>query len=301
VDVHGLTSRSALLAAGVSDDELARWCAKGELVRIARGAYLPAAEAEGIDRAARHALEVRAALARLRIPVAASHVSAAVLHGLPVWDVPLDRVHLTRASPGSVRRSARLHLHGTGLADDETELLAGCHATTVARTVVDIARTEPFEQAVAVADAALRAGLVAPASLAHARRRARHRSGATAAGRVVEFADGRAESVGESRSRVALRRHGLPRPELQWEVRGGGRLIGRVDFGWPARRVVGEFDGRVKYTRGSRDDAAAVVWAEKRREDALRAVGLRVVRWTWADLADFDAVAARLRAALGIS
>ena len=294
MDVYGLTSRTTLLAAGVSDDELARWCARGDLVRIARGAYLPATAADGIDAAARHALEVRAALERLRVPVAASHVSAAVLHGLPVWDLPLDRVHLTRLAPGSVRRSARLHVHGAGLADDEVGLVDGCHVTSVARTLVDIARTAPFEQAVAVTDAALRAGLVAPASLAHARQRARHRAGATAAGRVTAFADGRAEGVGESRSRVAIRRHGLPAPELQWDVRGGGRRIGRVDFGWPALRTVGEFDGRTKY---SRDDAAEVVWAEKRREDALRAEGLRVVRWTWADLADFDAVAARLRSA----
>ncbi|GEL24633.1 CTP synthase [Pseudonocardia sulfidoxydans NBRC 16205] len=295
MDVYGLTNRPALLAAGVSDNELARWCARGDIVRVARGAYLPAASAEGIEPAAWHALEVRAALERLRVPVVASHVSAAVLHGVPTWGVPLDRVHLTRISPGSVRRTTTLHLHGTGLAEDEVDLLDGCRVTSVARTVVDVARTEPFEQAVAIADAALRAGLVAPASLAHARERARHRAGATAAGRVVAFADGRAESVGESRSRVALRRYGLPTPELQWEVRGGGRFIGRVDFGWPALRTIGEFDGRTKYTRDSQDDAADVVWAEKRREDALRAVGLRVVRWTWADLSDFGPVVGRLR------
>lgn len=298
MDVYGLTSRSALLAAGVSDDELARWCARGDLVRIARGAYVPATATDGIGPTARHAFEVRAALERLRVPVAASHVSAAVLHGLPAWDLPLERVHLTRLAAGSVRRSARLHVHGTGLADDEVDLLDGCRVTTVARTLVDIARTAPFEPAVAVTDAALRAGLVAPASLAHARQRARHRAGATAAGRVMAFADGRAESVGESRSRVALRRHGLPRPELQWEVRGGGRRIGRVDFGWPDLRTVGEFDGRTKY---SGSDAADVLWAEKRREDALRSSGLRVVRWTWADLYDFDAVVARLRSAFATS
>jgi hypothetical protein len=36
-------------------------------------------------------------------------------------------------------------------------------------------------------------------------------------------------------------------------------------------------------------------WAEKRREDRLRAEGLSVVRWTWADLRDFAPVADRLR------
>jgi hypothetical protein len=37
------------------------------------------------------------------------------------------------------------------------------------------------------------------------------------------------------------------------------------------------------------------VVAEKLREDALRDQGLHVVRWTWADLADFTPVATRLR------
>lgn len=47
---------------------------------------------------------------------------------------------------------------------------------------------------------------------------------------------------------------------------------------------MGEFDGRLKYRAGGVRDARAPeerVWAEKRREDRLRALGLRVVRWTW--------------------
>jgi hypothetical protein len=36
------------------------------------------------------------------------------------------------------------------------------------------------------------------------------------------------------------------------------------------------------------------VFAEKRREDALRDHGLEVVRWVWDELDPFDAVLARL-------
>jgi hypothetical protein len=39
------------------------------------------------------------------------------------------------------------------------------------------------------------------------------------------------------------------------------------------------------------------VFAEKRREDAIRDAGFRVVRWVWEELDDFDDVVARLRAA----
>jgi hypothetical protein len=89
---------------------------------------------------------------------------------------------------------------------------------------------------------------------------------------------------------------------LQWEVRAGGTgaLIGRTDFGWPKRRVVGEFDGLVKYGRTLRpgQDPVEVLVAEKVREDALRAQDLAVVRWIWSDLGDFAPVAARIRSRL---
>ncbi len=40
------------------------------------------------------------------------------------------------------------------------------------------------------------------------------------------------------------------------------------------------------------------MFAEKLREDRLRDEDLAVVRWTWANLADFAPVAARIRARL---
>jgi hypothetical protein len=76
-----------------------------------------------------------------------------------------------------------------------------------------------------------------------------------------------------------------------------GRLIGRVDFGWPEQRVIGEFDGRMKYGRQPDPDVTEgeAVYREKRREDELRAERLAVVRWGWEDLDGFEAVARRLR------
>ena len=118
--------------------------------------------------------------------------------------------------------------------------------------------------------------------------------------RVVAFADGRAESVGESRSRIAIARAGLPAPTLQLPVR---LTVGTAyaDFGWPAQRVLGEFDGKVKYGRLLKpgQEPGDAVYEEKRREDAVRAQGWEVVRWRWADLDDFAPVAARIRERLG--
>ena len=118
-----------------------------------------------------------------------------------------------------------------------------------------------------------------------------------AARRAAAFADGRSESVGESRSRVAIALAGLPAPTLQWPVRLGGSTA-YTDFGWARQRTVGEFDGKVKYGRllEPGQDVGEVVYAEKLREDAIRDEDWRVVRWTWVDLRDFGPTAARIRA-----
>ena len=112
--------------------------------------------------------------------------------------------------------------------------------------------------------------------------------GVRQARRVVDFLDGRTESAGESVCRVRIGELGLPSPIPQYEVYDAiGTMIARVDFGWPDRRTIGEFDGRVTYGAllrpGQRPED--VVHAEKLREDALRDAGWQVVRWVWADLA----------------
>lgn len=88
---------------------------------------------------------------------------------------------------------------------------------------------------------------------------------------------------------------------LQFEIRGeGGLLVARTDFGWEERRLVGEFDGRIKYGRllEPGQEPGDAVFEEKRREDAVRAEGWGVTRWVWADLAAGHRLAARVRRAL---
>ena len=288
--------RRQLRAAGYPDHEVTRLARAGALTAVRRGAYLVGAPPD--DPAVRHRAQIRAAVAQLGTGAVVSHVSAAVLHGWTPWSIPLDQVRVTRARRGGGRSNGALHMRTAPLGPQELDLIEGIAVTSAARTVIDVARSEPFEQAVVLADQALASNAVDAAAVRAAFDRAAGWPGAPAAGRVVGFADGRSQSVGESRSRVALARAGLPTPTLQWTVRDErGRRIGDVDFGWPAARVVGEFDGMIKYGRLLRpgQSASDVVVAEKVREDALRAMDLQVVRWVWPDLDDFDPVAARLR------
>ncbi|MCX6462945.1 MAG: hypothetical protein NTW05_05060 [Pseudonocardiales bacterium] len=302
-----VTLRRELLSGGWSADEIARRRRRGELVGIRRGAYVGGDDPR-LDRAeAVHRLRVAAAVRQLGPGAVVSHVSAAVVLGLPTWGLPLDRVHVSRDRSSGARRTRDLQVHAAALDAGEIIAVGGVVLTDPARTVVDIARgvastAGGFEAAVAVADAALARPsrdlppLTTPHGLAAALDRAAHRPGVGAARRVVAFADGRSGSVGESRSRVAIARAGLPAPVLQWEVATShGRCF--VDFAWPGHGVVGEFDGRVKYGRLGRS-GEDVLWEEKQREDALRATGLWVARWIWADLTDFAPTAARLAAVL---
>ena len=95
---------------------------------------------------------------------------------------------------------------------------------------------------------------------------------------------------------MAIARARIPPPVLQHDV---PELGVRTDLYWEEFRTVGEFDGKAKYGRGLRpgQDPGEAVYREKRREDALRDLGLQVVRWTWDRLSPFDAPAERLRRA----
>jgi hypothetical protein len=260
------------------------------------------------DAIAWHLLAVHATAAQLGAGTVVSHVSAAVVHGLPLWfppahPGPLDRVHATRDRRSGARRSSVVHLHAAALEADEVVMVDGLLVTSVARTVTDVARFLPFESALVPADGALYRRHVTPAELVEGVERGAHRRGNTAARRVVAFADGRAESPGETRSRVAIRRAGLPAPTLQHEVwSAGGRRLGRTDFYWEEFATVGEFDGRVKYGRLLRpgQEPGDAVFTEKVREDAIRAERLGMARWTWPDLEMFAVVADRLRQAFAL-
>jgi hypothetical protein len=178
--------------------------------------------------------------------------------------------------------------------------VGGIAVTDVARTALDLARSLPFEAGVVVLVAALHEGLLLREVIEQRLFDIVGTRGSRHAARVVRFADGRSESVGESRSRVVLNEIGLAPSTLQLEIRRpDGAFVGRTDFAWEDQRVVGEFDGRIKYGRLLRpaQDPGDAVFEEKRREDAVREEGWEVVRWTWSDLTVPDRIGERVRRA----
>jgi len=287
-----------LRAQGYGSDDLTRLVERRELVRVRRGAYVEPPTAP-LSAEARHRQLVAATLPLVAGDAVVSHRSAAVLHGLPLLDPPPEQVELTRSTARGGKNRSLLHLYAAPLPPDEVTEIEGLPVTSLARTVVDLGRSLPFDAAVVTGDPALHAGLD-PGLLEASLALAAFRPGVAAARRAVRFLDGLSESPGESLSRVGMARDGIPKPKLQLRVPvEPGRLVARCDFGWPKYKTVGEFDGKVKYEKLLRpgETMRDVVWREKKREDALRDLGWQVVRWLWADLYRPGVVAERLQRA----
>ncbi len=267
---------------GFESAELARLRRSGIIRSVRRGAYVLSPNPT-TDRAAAHREQIDAAVGLLTTSAIVSHMSAAVLHGLPVWNTELARVHLIRDRANGGHVDDLVHLHVMPLAPGDVTEIDGIAVTSLARTVCDLARTLSSFKAVPIGDAALAKGLN-PVELADVLARCRGWRGVVRARRTIDFLDPRSESPGESCSRVVLHEEGLPKPDLQVEVYDdNGYLLGRSDFGWVERRTLGEFDGKGKYGALRRPDQTAddVVLNEKAREDRLRDHGWQIARWDW--------------------
>ncbi|WP_020391039.1 type IV toxin-antitoxin system AbiEi family antitoxin domain-containing protein [Kribbella catacumbae] len=273
----------------------------GRWISVRRGFYAELVDRAGSPpwerQAAEHRLAVHAAARALAgSPVVISHQSAAVLHGLPTWGLDLDRVHVTRTDRGHGRILARTSHHVGELPARAVTTTEGLPTTTIARSVVDASCSAGYEVAVALCDGALQSGRVTKAQLSEELGQMVGWPGTCTAQAAVAFADGRSESVGESRLRVLMDTHGLPEPELQVQF-SARDFVARVDFYFRQFEVIVEFDGLIKY----RDDAVDAVVREKHREDRLRSAGVLVVRVTWDDLNHPDRLIHRIRQAFALS
>lgn len=289
---------------GVDRRALARDAVAGRLIRVGQGAYVAVAEWHALAPPERHVVMMRAVQARSSRALVFSHWSAAVAHGLPVRRGRLKLVHRT-TPPGSADNTAGVRVHPFALPDGDLVEVHGLLCTGVARTAVDVAAASTFRDAVMVADAALAAIESSGGSredLRAAWLRAQPRRAWLKVGAVMDFADARSGSAGESTSRVTMRALRLPAPVLQQVFSDAFGFVARVDFWWPHLGLVGEMDGRVKYSDPAitGGDPARVLYEEKRREDRLRFLVNRVVRWNWHE-AETPALLGPKLAAVGLT
>jgi Protein of unknown function (DUF559) len=254
----------------------------GDLIRMRYGVYATRSAVAWAmdDPRRRHTLEVLAVTTSVGCDSVASHHSAALIHGLDLLTpAPPGVVTLTR--PPSHRtyrpRADGIVFHAAALPREHVTKCWGTSVTAVSRTVVDLARTLPFMDAVVMADSALRLGEVSKPELFRVVDSCGNWPGVAKARRAIAFADGRSESVLESCARVVFYERGLEPPDLQVEFRGEA-FVFRGDFYWAKYRTIAEADGMAKYEDPGR------ARDQLRRDRLLRDAGYKVIHFTWREL-----------------
>ena len=265
-----------------------------ELVQLHRGAYVEATLWKALDVDAQHRALALAVAVHFDDRLVFSHLTAASLWRLPRVGHWPARPHTVGERNGGGHSTNAFVRHALGVPEC-TSTISGLVVTTLAETVVAVAATTGFSQAVVIADAALRrnqhpAAGVPRTSLDRGKllvelARLSPSHGAAKTRRVIDFADGRADRPGESMSRVSMHLAGIAPPEIQVCMAGASGKPYVVDFWWPEFNVIGEFDGKYKYTDPRYMNGRSpqqVLYDEKLREDDLRAASHGFARWPWA-------------------
>lgn len=193
-------------------------------------------------------------------------VSAAMAHGWPV-KLPPDRPQVVVPRGRKVASSRRVGVDLKWGAASEREIARGC--VDPVHAVLECARWEPFDSALAVADSALRSGLGRGTLLIACQHLPR--DGRARAFRVVECADGRSANPFESVVRAVV----LDIPGLVFEPQIRIANIGRPDLVDLERRIVIECDSHQYHS-----DPIAFA-RDMERYNALVAEGFTVLRFAW--------------------
>lgn len=272
-----LLTLSDLETSGVSATGAQRLVRAGALRRVVHGVYADSTWWHALgdrDRTVqRHLAVTRTAAA----PPVFCRDSAALLHDWRLLRDPAAPQVLHGPGLGTRSTDRAAHHHSGSLPPEDVVERNGVLLTAPERTALDCARYLPLGAAVVVLDQALAAGVEPDALTARLVLLPGHR-GVRRARVALDLADPRAESPGESLTRIVLLQSGLPAfvPQLTIPT---GRGVYRADFAWPEAGVLLEFDGRVKYFLDTPTGQA--LYEERRRESALVEAGWTVLRTDW--------------------
>ncbi|MDA2889912.1 hypothetical protein PDG61_03215 [Mycolicibacterium sp. BiH015] len=230
-----LVVASEALAAG----ELTRHDLRRRFVKVHHNVYAPA----GLTLTARD--RAYAAWLWSRRSATLAGLSAAAMHGAR-W-IPSDApAELTRVRCGNAHG---IVIHQESLLDDEVCLVQSIDCTTAARTAFDLGRRIPGDEAIIRIDALLNATRCPITEVSRVTARHPGARGVRRLRKALELVDAGAESPQETRVRLLLVRSGAPRPETQIPIRNAaGRVVRRIDMGWPVYSVGVEYDGEQHWT-----------------------------------------------------
>jgi hypothetical protein len=297
-DDHVFGRREAL-EHGYDDDDLQHGLRADVLVRIRHGSYTFADVWNAADELERHRLRAHAVLRSHASRIALSHTSAAIEHGLRLFEPDLSRIHVTCLDRPLARSTHDVVYHEGVRSDDDLTLVGAQLVVSPVRAALGAASLATVPRGLVVLDSLVDLEL---GTLEDIYREFERISGTPYSRKLqitVRLTRKGATTVAETLSRHLMWQQHLPEPVLQFEVRDEwGNLIGVTDFAWPEYGVLGEFDGMSKYGRLRREGETPgqAVEREKTREDALRArTGWLMVRIIWSELFRPGPTAAKIR------
>lgn len=258
-------------SAGLSDDQTAHRLATGVWSRLAAGVYAHAhviVPTRGLVRAATFTLPGSVA----------SHESAGELRYYPL--VPPGLVVVSRADDQPNRSALAKVRRVCDFDPADHTTIDGIPVTTAARTVADLAGVLGAGRFAQMVDQLLVDRIVTQEELAEQAVRWCRR-GRRGAGLLWRTVDARGigyvapESVLEERGLALLDTAGLPAPVRQLALPWRSSRPGRVDCGWPAYRVVIEWDSRKHHLIESQFED------DRRRDATAVAHGWAPLRFTW--------------------
>ncbi|NJC56811.1 DUF559 domain-containing protein [Brevibacterium marinum] len=211
-----------------------------------------------------------------------SHISAALLWELEVSRPVDERVEVMR--PEISRRHTNLLVRKRKLPPEHVDRIGDVAVTSLARTLIDIARDYSLDVSVPMLDNALRRNLVTNGELLNVMETANEMRNKNRLITAIDLMDPLRESPAESMVAVRFFENQILGFVPQVDVRDAqGRFVARVDFLHRQAMIIVEFDGRAKYFLNDRDHRTAFD-RERERERQLRSLGYHVVRIFWKDL-----------------
>jgi very-short-patch-repair endonuclease len=272
---HGVVSTAQLLAAGWDKDAIARRVESGYLRRLHHGVYLVGPIESP------HARAMAAVLATDGI--VSSYPAAVLWDWRPPREGPMHVIAAGRSRPG-------ITVHHTTLHPQDITRRHGIPTTSAARTLLDIAATEPTTELERALNEAGLQRRVSPHSLNEQFSRYPHHRGTAALRKAIATEPRLTRSDLERIALGLIRRARLPEPETNVRVEGH-----EVDLLWRDVGLIVEIDSWAFHSVRSSFEQ------DRRRDQRLTTAGYRVIRITDRQLANEpELVVATLTRALAL-
>lgn len=268
-----------------------RWRA-GKLHRLFRGVYVETSAWNTLSPWQKYLVRIHGALAADPNRVLFGESAAAAVGVL----IPHASRPIHVLSPGVSSREYRGVRSHVSVDAREIIVIDGIRLTSMADTVVDIARSRPPAEALAYADALLRVdSQITREQLVALNQALVSGRGRRQARWALSRATGVPESPLESASLAVIEWLGYESPILQHPFLIEGKTY-KGDFFWEHERIVGEADGDAKYSTEMGNPTDTII-DEKRRENLLRRHTSGVARWGWKDVQEAEPLDQALRSA----